>query len=429
MNLVALKSNTQNEHGKPLQNHMTKLSNGGRPLGVYVHFPWCVSKCPYCDFFSVEEGSGIPHKKYADALINELHRRCSVLEPAQLKSIYFGGGTPSLWDAEQLERVIQDVLDVFGAANEAVEITIECNPSSFDAAKCEQWKRAGVNRLSLGVQSLDDSSLKYLGRAHDARTALHALRVAIDSGIGSVGADLIYGLPGREANDSLKELRQLPLAELSHVSAYALTIEPNTPFGALARKGRLALAPEEAVTESFVALHAELEQAGFEHYEISNYARPCRRSVHNTGYWRGRDYLGLGIAAWGTVRLLPGATGGGTHEPLRYRNTTNISRYLSAASQNDLALWERQPVGILAETELIGKDIALSERLMLGLRTSDGVDLDALSAEHDVAHWRSARRKALEKLQNHGRVRLEGTRLWIPFSMWYLADGTISELI
>jgi putative oxygen-independent coproporphyrinogen III oxidase len=426
-----LKSNTQNEQRKPPQNHRTDLSNEGRPIGVYVHFPWCISKCPYCDFFSVEDRDGIPHQAYADALIGELHRRHSLLRPSQLGSIYFGGGTPSLWDAAQLERVIREVLGIFDARGDSVEITLECNPSSFDHAKCEQWKQARVNRLSLGIQSLDDRSLKYLGRAHDTRTALEALDVALGSKIGSIAADLIYGLPGRDAADSLNELRQLPIADLAHVSAYALTIEPNTPFGALARKGRLTLAPEEAVTETFVALHSELEHSGFEHYEISNYARPRHRSVHNSGYWEGRDYLGLGVAAWGTVTLRAAETDASTTKaPIRYRNTTNIKRYLRAATEAEpIVFWEQQPTGILMEKETISAPVALSERLMLGLRTREGVDLDELARQHDIEIWLSSRRRTLEKLQNRGRVRRDGARLSIPFPMWYLADGTISELI
>lgn len=409
---------------------MSDLSINGRPLGVYVHFPWCVSKCPYCDFFSIAKRDGIPHQAYADAVINEVRQRHCALRPAGLASIYFGGGTPSLWEATQLERVIDEVLCVFGATRDSVEITVECNPSSFDTAKCEQWRKAGVNRLSLGVQSLDDASLKYLGRAHDAATALESLRMALSSNIDAVAVDLIYGLPGRSTADSLDELRRLPLAELAHVSAYALTIEPNTPFGALARKGRLPLAPEETIIDSFVALHTELEHAGFEHYEISNYARPQHRSAHNSGYWHGRDYLGLGVAAWGTVTLCGEPHDSAvTSETIRYRNTTNIDRYLQARQLQPASFWQQQPTGMLIERETIDARVALSERLMLGLRTREGVDLQELASQDEVENWKSSRRRELEKLLSRGRVQLEGTRLSIPFPMWYLADGTISELI
>jgi oxygen-independent coproporphyrinogen-3 oxidase len=269
-----------------------------------------------------------------------------------------------------------------------------------------------------------------LGRAHDARAALDALHTALDSGIGAICADLIFGLPGRCAADSVRELQLLPLSELAHVSAYALTIEPNTPFGARARKGTLELAPDEAVTESFVAVHDALEHSGFEHYEISNYARPTCRSVHNSGYWHGRDYLGLGVAAWGTVRLRYHALSADRGEHVRYRNTTRIEKYLALGAQQATPLmWSLQSPGMLAERENIDSEIALVERIMLGLRTREGVDLAALAIEFDMEAWMATRRKTLQKLQASGRIAIEATRLSIPFPMWYLADGTISQLI
>ncbi len=427
--LVSMETNTRNEHRKPLQNSATELSERGRPLGVYIHFPWCISKCPYCDFFSIEQRQRLPHQAYADAVLAELEHRASELEPAWLRSIYFGGGTPSLWDCAQLRRVLERVVDTFGATPQTVEITLECNPSSFDVTKCGEWRDAGVNRMSLGVQSLHDQSLEYLGRAHDSREALDALQTIIDSRFPSIGVDLIFGLPGRTVEDMLVELRQLPLSALSHVSAYALTIEPNTPFGALARKGRLQLAPEETVIESFLALHTELSAAGFEHYEISNYARPGERSKHNTGYWQGRDYLGLGVAAWGTITsCAPDRTHQTSRETLRYRNTTSIDRYLRMPTADASEWWATTPNGVLSEKEHIGRKVALSERLMLGLRTSDGVDLASLGSERDVTEWLADHRAVLEKLQSRGRVLLEGSRHSIPFPMWYLADGTISDL-
>jgi putative oxygen-independent coproporphyrinogen III oxidase len=426
-----VKTNTEIEHGKPQQNAASEPTRRGRPLGVYVHFPWCISKCPYCDFFSIGNRAGIDHEVYATAVINELRQRHEALQPAGLESIYFGGGTPSLWDAAQVQRVIEQVLDVFGAREGAVEITLECNPSSFDLRKCSHWKSAGVNRLSLGVQSLHDESLKYLGRAHDSRTAMAALRTALESEIAQVCADVIFGLPGRTVADCISEARQLPLAELAHVSAYALTIEPNTPFGVLARTGRLELAPDELITDSFIALHEELERVGFEHYEISNYARPGCRSRHNSGYWQGRDYLGLGVAAWGTVSLRDnGVIAEAKNRHLRYRNTTSVGRYVQAFGRGaNPVLWDLQPSGIVTEHEVIDETVALSERFLLGLRTSEGVDLELLSAQFDIDTWLSSRRRTLDKLQSRGRISMDGSHLRIPFPMWYLADGTISELL
>jgi putative oxygen-independent coproporphyrinogen III oxidase len=403
----------------------------GRPLGVYIHFPWCLSKCPYCDFFSVATQSVIPHQAYADAVISEFDRRFRAIEPAAIKSLYLGGGTPSLWEADALGRVISHILDAFGVASADIEVTLECNPSSFGQGICREWRDNGVNRLSLGLQSLNDTDLKYLGRAHDAREGLAALEMALGSGMPRVCADLIFGLPGRMPSDAVAEVKRLPLDALSHLSVYALTIEPNTPFGALARAGRLALAPEDFVVDSFVALHEQLSTANFEHYEISNYARHANRSVHNMGYWQGHDYLGLGVAAFGTVLVDSSQSfAPEAGERLRYRNTTRIQHYFEMCSgERSEQLWQMQPAGVLSDCELIDPAIGLSERLMLGLRTRDGIDLNELCQEFDINSWLKRRQPAIERLVRQGRLNQDGATLTIPFSSWFLADGTISELI
>ncbi len=416
---------------KSPQSELLASTLQGRPLGVYIHFPWCLSKCPYCDFFSIATQTVIPHQAYADAVISEFDSRLRAIEPAAITSLYFGGGTPSLWETDALGRVIHHILAAFGEKAPAIEVTLECNPSSFDQAKCRRWQDIGVNRLSLGLQSLNDSDLKYLGRAHDAREGLAALDMALASGMPRVCADLIFGLPGRVPGDAVAEVKRLPLDALSHLSVYALTIEQNTPFGALARAGRLAIAPEDSVVDSFVALHEELSAAKFEHYEISNYARQANRSVHNMGYWQGHDYLGLGVAAFGTVNVGTGqsfAPAAGLR--LRYRNTTRIAHYFQLCSgESRELLWQMQPTGLVAEFEHIDPAIGWTERLMLGLRTRDGIDLDESRQQFEINGWLARRQPAIERLIRQGRLNQDGAKLTIPFSTWFLADGTISELI
>ena len=400
----------------------------GRPLGVYVHFPWCVTKCPYCDFFSVESRHGIAHQAYAQAVISEFDQRSISTPPAGLRSIYFGGGTPSLWEVSELGRVIEHILRRCHSRASSVEITVECNPHSFDADKCRSWKACGVNRLSLGLQSLNDEDLRYLGRAHDAKASIDSLQTALDSGIERVCADLIYGLPYRMPSQYERQVRCLPLAALSHLSAYALTVEHNTPFGALARQGRLATAPDESVVDTFLALHEVLGQHGFEHYEISNYARAGQRSRHNCAYWHGDDYLGLGVAAWGTVTRKNGS--GRFEQRVRYRNTPRIEHYLRRARECHAdEFWELQPNGILSEIELLDAKVSLSERFMLGLRTIDGLNLDDLSREFDIAQWLTRNGRALTALVERGRLKMDPPRIYIPFDMWCLADGTIARLM
>lgn len=390
-------------------------------VGVYVHFPWCVKKCPYCDFLSVPSAQeDIPHEAYADAVLSELEARRAELGPSSLRSIFFGGGTPSLWRAKQLGRVLAGITKAFPAARDGVEITVECNPGSLGARTAGALLNVGVNRLSIGVQGLDAERLRFLGRWHSADQALDAVRAALASGMPRVSADLIYGVAGEPPEDAAREVRQIAALGVGHVSAYALTIEPQTAFGALARKGRLPLAPEQSVAESFLAVDEALAAAGFEHYEISNHARAGQRAEHNLGYWRGRDYVGLGCGAWGTVSRA-GAR-------FRYRNRPQPQGYVSGA----LALrpGELDTCRALeSDGERLTSDVLLSEALLLGLRLADGVDLDEAAARTGSEAWTPARERAVRRLIERGRLVRDGGRLLIPKAAWLFADGIIAELL
>jgi oxygen-independent coproporphyrinogen-3 oxidase len=350
---------------------------------------------------------------------------------AKLTSIYLGGGTPSLWQPEAVGNVIDRLCTASGTDLREVEITLECNPSSFDVSRCQKWHDSGVNRLSLGLQSLKDADLQYLGRLHTARQGSAALGDALKSGIPRVCVDLMFGLPSRTPEDVLDEIRQLPLSELSHLSVYALTIEPNTVLGAKARAGCLLTAPEDSIADTFLAIHEELSSRGFEHYEISNFARPGQMSLHNSSYWKGRDYLGLGVAAWGTVHLVAKGSSCPNAEPrLRYRNTSRTERYLDLCRNGSPEqFWMVSPSGILAECEPIDDYTALTERLMLGLRTKEGINFEELEAEFDIKSWLTQKQAILEKLVRRGRLVHSGVALTIPFETWFLADGTIASLI
>ena len=391
------------------------------PLGVYVHFPWCLQKCPYCDFYSLAtEREAIPHVEYADAVVRELERRAAELPAYRLKSVFFGGGTPSLWKSEELGRVLARIRSLFPSEGEGeVEVTVECNPSSFDARKAEELGAAGVNRVSLGVQGLDERRLAFLGRLHDANGAIAALRAALASGIPRVSADLIFGVAGQSPDEAEREA--LTLAELgpTHLSAYALTIEPGTEFGSLARRGRLPLLDEELVARSFERVERALEDSAFEHYEISNYARNGHYAEHNLGTWHGESYLGLGAGAFGTVRL---------HDRVvRYRNARAAERYAKAAADGAVALFA--PSALVSDTETIDAETALRERLMLGLRLASGLDLARAARETGATAWTADRERAVEGLVRAGRLEREGDRLRIPRGSRLFADGVIRELM
>lgn len=395
------------------------------PFGVYVHFPWCLQKCPYCDFLSVPtERKDIPQEAYTEAVLNELEARHRAVGQRQVQSIFFGGGTPSLWEAEQLGRVVTRLKQLF-PVSPALEVTAECNPSSFDREVAERLLASGVNRFSLGVQGLHDERLRFLGRLHDAQDGLRAVRDAIASGAPRVSADLIFGVHGQSVEEAVREANTIAELGVTHLSVYSLTIEEGTSFGTLHRKGKLPLLDEDTAARMFLALGESLEQQGFEHYEISNYARDGQYSVHNLGYWQGRDYLGLGCGAWGTV------TNHG--RGVRYRNTRNIDHYLahSADWQTLDLLTPADPVHrpLVEQVETIDAQIRLSERILLGLRLKSGLDVDEAAAQCGAAMWTPTRNKAVERLVARGRLLQEGSRIRIAQDAWLFADATISELL
>ncbi|MBM4360213.1 MAG: radical SAM family heme chaperone HemW [Deltaproteobacteria bacterium] len=389
-----------------------------KSIGVYVHFPWCLRKCPYCDFASFERERGaIDHRGYADAVVKELEARRALFH-GRLESVFFGGGTPSLWEPEELGRVLEAILAGADAhADDGVEITVECNPSSLDPGRARGFAAVGVNRLSVGVQGLDRTRLDFLGRLHDPEQALTAVRAAIDAGV-RVNADLMIGIAtgfdeaaAQRPAEAVTEALAVADLGVSHISAYQLTVEPKTRFGELDRAGRLPLVGEDRMARTFLETSRALEERGYEHYEISNFARPGQRSRHNVGYWLGREYLGLGCAAYGTVSDARGT--------FRYRNAPNPERYLARIEAGAFEPHERE--------DLDGETL-LRERLMLGLRLREGIDLEAAAAAVGTEPWSRDRRQAVKDLVAAGRLVQEGARLRIPREAWLFTDGTAAAL-
>jgi len=331
------------------------MSNEHTETSVYVHFPWCARKCPYCDFATEPiRANELPHEAYTDAVLRELDLRRQSLRGRSLKSIFFGGGTPSLWEPAALGRALEQIRNAFDRVSDDAEITVECNPSSLERDQIARLREAGVNRLSIGVQSLRDPHLRFLGRLHDRERAVEALGNAV-SGMPRVSADLMFGMPGQTLDELAEDISQIAELGIRHVSAYALTIEEKTMFGSLHRAGKLHVAPEEQYAELFEQAERSFTGLGWAHYEVSNYAAPGEESRHNLHYWRGGAYVGLGAAAVGCLDEGPGRA-------LRWRNDPNPQRYLRQESLD-------------AETEELGPDEIIREALMLGLRTVDGMNL------------------------------------------------------
>lgn len=261
--------------------------------GIYVHIPYCASKCLYCDFYS-EGVIRADWPSYVDALLAELRMRHNDIHPDQLYNLYIGGGTPSLMPVAEFLRLAKGIHEIVEMVPQ--EFTIEVNPDDVTDERCVAWKQAGVNRVSMGVQSLDDKELKAIGRRHDSATARRAyatLRRYFDN----ISLDLMFGLPGQTPESLRQTLKEMTEMAPEHISAYSLMYEERTALTRMRDMGKVQEAGEDVSVEMFGIVNAELAQAGYERYEISNYAKPGRRSMHNSAYWQGVPYIGLGAGA------------------------------------------------------------------------------------------------------------------------------------
>lgn len=390
------------------------------PISVYVHFPWCLRKCPYCDFNSYGTSrEDVPHDAYADAVCRELAYRLPPVAERTLVSIFFGGGTPSLWRSDALGRVIREIRGGFARVAEDLEVTVECNPTSLDRAKAAALREVGVGRVSIGVQSLDPERLAWLGRLHDAELALRALREA-SLELPRVSGDLMFGMPGQEPAAFVAELERVLETGVRHVSAYALTIEAGTQFGELHKKGRLPIATDDAYADTYLAVEARMAAAGLAHYEVSNYAVPGEEARHNLHYWRGGAYVGVGAGAVGCVDDPV------TRTARRWRSEPLPARYLALRYP---APGDRREGGAFEEgwTETLSPADRVREALMLGLRTREGVDLEAVRARTGLDP-RLGREPAIARRMARGELELEAGRMRVPPRCWLALDAIVTDL-
>jgi oxygen-independent coproporphyrinogen-3 oxidase len=265
------------------------------PLALYVHIPWCLRKCPYCDFNSHEKRGELPETQYVDALVADLEASLPKIWGRRLHTIFIGGGTPSLFSPAAIERLLTAVRTRL-MVDPSTEITMEANPGTFEVERFRGYREAGVNRLSIGVQSFDDAKLAAIGRVHGAGEARRALAAALEI-FPTVNADLMYALPGQSLEEALRDVREAIAIGAPHVSAYHLTLEPDTHFHRFPPQ----LPDDDAAADMQEAIEQALGAAGFDHYETSAFARPGERARHNVNYWTFGDYLGIGAGAHGKI--------------------------------------------------------------------------------------------------------------------------------
>nr|WP_193988349.1 radical SAM family heme chaperone HemW [Lelliottia steviae] len=266
------------------------------PLSLYVHVPWCVQKCPYCDFNSHGQKGTIPEKEYVQHLIDDLKADLHLVQGRKIHSIFIGGGTPSLLTGDAYTRLLSEVDRLIGLSDDC-EITLEANPGTVETGRFKEYVGAGINRISIGVQSMQNDKLKALGRIHGADEANYAAEQAHQAGLNSFNLDLMHGLPGQSLEDALSDLKKIIALNPPHISWYQLTIEPNTQFASKPP----TLPQDDILWDIQEQGQALLAEAGYEQYEISGYAKPGYQCQHNLNYWRFGDYLGIGCGAHGKV--------------------------------------------------------------------------------------------------------------------------------
>jgi len=375
------------------------------PLALYVHWPFCVSKCPYCDFNSHVRAE-VDQAAWRAALLADLRHEAAQLPGRTLGSIFFGGGTPSLMPPETVAAVIDAAEQAWGFAPD-VEITLEANPSSVEAARFADIAAAGVNRVSLGLQALDDQALKFLGRAHDQTEGLAALDTA-QRAFSRVSFDLIYARPDQRLADWEAELTRAIGFGTEHLSLYQLTIEPGTRFATEAAAGRIVIPDGDSAADLFEATRAITASAGIPAYEISNHARAGAESRHNLTYWRYRDYAGIG----------PGAHG-------RRGGLATVRR---KKPENWMSAIERNQHGTESE-EPLAPHLRATEALLMGLRLREGVELARIARLGETSvdaliHWPAAVR-----LQEQGLLVRDGDHLAVTEAGMLLLDAILPEIV
>lgn len=370
--------------------------------GIYIHIPFCKQACHYCDFhFS----TNLKHKdEMVTAISQEIVLRNAFLHEEEIQSVYFGGGTPSILPSADIKAIFASIERNFSLASYA-EITLEANPDDIRNATLKEWRSIGINRLSIGVQSFIDRDLQWMNRAHQAQEAVDSIRRAQDHGFENISIDLIYGMPGLTDQEWKQNIHTSLDLGIPHISSYALTVEQNTALDQWIRKGKIKALDEEQAASQFEILMDELLQSGFEHYEISNFCKPNFHSRHNSSYWQGKKYLGIGPSAHSF------------DQSKRSWNVRNNHQYIARLSEQILPSIE----------ELLSITDRLNEYLMLGLRTAWGISRQYIRDEFGSSVLNTLEPKFRDAI-DRGLLQSSGNTVTCTQLGKLLADGIASDL-
>ena len=356
------------------------------PLALYAHFPWCVRKCPYCDFNSHALKQPIDEARYVTALLQDLQVQAESADGRPIESIFFGGGTPSLFSPDALQRLLAGIRACLRIADDA-EVTLEANPGTVERGRFRDYRGAGITRVSLGAQSFSAEALKALGRIHGPEDTVRAVEELHVAGLGNFNLDLMYGLPGQDLEGGIRDLERAIALAPAHLSHYQLTLEPGTPFAAAPP----ALPDEDLLATLFSECAMRLAAAGFARYEVSAYAQPGRRCRHNLNYWRFGDYLGVGAGAHGKITARDGTI-------VRSTRWRDPRRYVAG-------------VGSAPEMRTLRQAELPFEFMLNALRLTDGFELELYAARTGEAP--AALLPVLRKLEARGLVELAPEASWV----------------
>lgn len=370
-----------------------------KKAGIYIHIPFCESRCIYCGFYSTTHNS-LQHR-YTDTLLKEMElRRNELGNNCSIDTIYIGGGTPSVLQANELQRILATVNDTFSV--KAREITIEMNPDDITPELVAKVKAMGVNRISMGVQTFSDQRLRFIRRRHTSLQAMKAVEIVRNAGIDNVSIDLMFGFPGETVEDWQQDVEQALALAPSHISAYSLMFEEETPLYHMLKLGKVKQIDEETSLAMYTLLTNRLKANGYEHYEISNYALPGCRSIHNSSYWHDTPYLGFGASAHSY-------TGN-----KRSWNVENIKEYIEAIEQCTLP----------STAEEIDADTHYNDLITTALRTCEGLDLSMISDSYKAYAIKNAEENIL-----NGLLELKDGHLRLTAKGVFVSDGVMSDLI